>query len=87
MVHHFNNVFRLMDGIDGFQVRQDARDRINLHLVVNGAYDRARDERAIRSEIARLAGEDTTLEIDYLPEIPLPPSGKRRYVISSVNEI
>ena len=86
VVHHFGNVLREIDGVDEYQVRQVTPDTINLCLVTNDAYDPARDESAINTKLAALAGVGTSFVIDYVDSIPLPSSGKRRYIISSIQE-
>lgn len=87
VVHHFNNVLRTRDGVDEFQVRQRERNSIELSLVTNAAYRRDRDEAAIREELSELAGEGTAVKLRYAEELPVPSTGKRRYIISDVPEL
>jgi phenylacetate-CoA ligase len=84
VVHHFNNVMRLYEGIDAFQVVQDEADRITVRLVVNERYSLQRDEPAVLEKLRELAGGGCGVDIERCEEIPVPPSGKRRYVISNV---
>ena len=86
VVHHFNNVLRTFDGVDEFQVRQPERDAIQLSLVTNTEYSRHKDEPQIREALTNLAGEGTAVEVRYVDQLPVPNSGKRRYIISEVPE-
>jgi phenylacetate-CoA ligase len=86
VAHHFNNVLRVQDGIDEFQVRQKERSSITLSLVVNDSFRRKSDETVIRLALQDLLGEGTSLDINYVNELPIPSSGKRRYIISQVAE-
>lgn len=86
VVHHFNNVLRTRDGVDEFQVRQHERNSFELSLVTNSAYRHDRDETAIREALAELAGEGTAVRIRYADQLPVPATGKRRYIISDVPE-
>jgi len=83
--HHFNNVIRPLSGVEQFQVLQPEADRIVLRLVTNGSYDRRRDERRIVSGLRRLAGPGLDVQVVYPETIPVPPTGKRRYIISAVS--
>lgn len=82
--HHFNNVMRKQDGVDQFQVRQEAREGITILLETNERYDRDRDEPAIAGGLRELGGEGFDVRVQYVDEIPMPPTGKRRYIISEV---
>jgi len=84
--HHFNNILREVNGVEQFQVLQHEPSRIVLRLVTTDLYSKGADEPSIARSIVRLGGERLCVEIEYVDAIPVPPSGKRRYIISSVGE-
>jgi phenylacetate-CoA ligase len=82
--HHFNNILRQVEGVLQFQVIQERPGGMELRLETDGRYRREADEAAIRRQLAGLAGEGFDVRFAYLPAIPVPASGKRRYIVSSV---
>lgn len=82
--HHFNNVMRNFDCVDQFQVIQQDSSSINLRLQVNKSYDQKRDHDLIVNDLLELTGKGLKVNIEIVNEIPLPASGKRRYIISNV---
>jgi phenylacetate-CoA ligase len=82
--HHFNNVLREFDGIDQFQVLQDRPEHLVIRVSTNHSFARTSDEPRLRRELEGLAGEGVTWEVAYVDDLPIPPSGKRRYIISTV---
>jgi len=84
LCHHFNHVFRDIDGVEQFQIRQKRPEGIRVLLQTSARYDPQRDEPRIVREIHELAGQGFQVEVEYVSDIPTPPTGKRRYVISEV---
>lgn len=82
--HHFNNVLRAVAGVEQFQVVQSRRESVAVRLVVGGGYDRAAGGRSIVERLTALGGAGFRVELEYVTAIPAPPTGKRRYIISTV---
>ena len=84
LVHHVNFVLSKFAGISQFQVLQSDPASISLRLVVNDRYDRAADELAIVEALREVGTGGLRIDIQYVSDIPAPPTGKRRFVISTV---
>ena len=84
LVHHFNFVLSKFAGISQFQVVQSDPASIALRLAVNDGYDRAGDEPAIVDALGRIGTGGLRIDIQYVTDIPTPPTGKRRFVISAI---
>ena len=82
--HNFNHIFRNINGVNRFQVVQDKIDRITIFVSPDDRYNPSVDHRIIREKIQNVCGSDMNVEIEMVNEISLPPSGKHRYVISSI---
>jgi phenylacetate-CoA ligase len=82
--HHFNNIIRKLNGVEQFQVVQSRPDSVAVRLVVGRGYDPGVDGRAIVEQLTDLGGEGFAVKLEYVREITVPPTGKRRYVISTV---
>ena len=80
---NFATLFSDLSGIQAYQIRQPAIDRIDIYIVPASDY---RDEtgRYVRDATAGMAGGDTTVSLQLVPEIAVSESGKRRYVVSDV---
>ena len=86
LFHLFEVIIQKVDGIEQFQILQDKIDRIVIRLAVNSRYRRDSGQKQLADEISSLCGDDMEIRFEYPETIPLPPSGKRRYIISSVGE-
>lgn len=73
------------DGVDQFQIVQKKKDQLDVHLVVNPRYT-PENEKYIRDSLSQLIGPMTSLNILHVPSITVPASGKRRFVISEIEE-
>jgi phenylacetate-CoA ligase len=82
--HHFNNVIREIDGIDQYQIIQNEIGSARLILAINSKYNSKKDEPNIISNLSKLSGKGFTIKMEYVESIPLPASGKRRYIISKI---
>jgi phenylacetate-CoA ligase len=80
IVHTFTIFFEYFEEIIQFQVIQYEHDRIRVLLVVNDRYNKD-TENAILSGLIDLLGKDIFIEIEKVTEIPLLPSGKRKFII------
>lgn len=86
LFHLFEVIFQKIDGIEQFQIVQDKIDRITIRLAVNNRYRRESDQNKMSAEISVLCGNEMDIRFEYPEVIPVPPSGKRRYIISAVRE-
>ena len=85
IVHFFTGLFEYIGGVDQFQILQETSDELIIRLVKNSKFSDTDEVRIIR-EIQGYAGEDVRIAIDFVEEIPVSRSGKRRFVISKVAE-
>lgn len=79
--------FWLVEGVKGikqYQVVQLEHGRLTLKLVVTGEFDEEARSELIR-RVKENCGEDMTVDIEIMDNIPLTESGKRRFVISRVS--
>jgi phenylacetate-CoA ligase len=80
IVHTFTIFFEYFSEIVQFQVIQSRQDQIKILLVVNKRYN-SKTEDTISKGLNDLIGEDVEIEIKKVSEIPLLPSGKRKFLI------
>jgi len=80
IVHTFTIFFEYFAEIVQFQVVQSRLDKVTILLVVNDRYNKG-TEAAIAEGLDDLIGKDVKIEIRTVAEIPLLPSGKRKFII------
>ena len=85
--HHFNNILRKIETIRQFQVVQSDSTAVTLKLVTTAGYDQSASEARITEGLCRIGGDGLRVVFEYVPSIPVPPSGKRRYIISTVSGV
>lgn len=73
------------EGIEEYQIIQKSKTKLVLSIVRNDAY-KNEYEKYIRDSLAGLTGEGIEIELRYVEDIPVPESGKRRYIISEVSQ-
>lgn len=81
---NFTILFSDVRGLKAYQVRQDAIDRLDVHLVPDVDYD-PRVAAYVRSAIETMVGGQASVVIHEVAAIAVPESGKRRFVISTVS--
>lgn len=81
---HFDVLFRSFEGVDRFQAVQEEIGEIRLHLVTNQSYSREIHEPMVVDSLSKIGGPGLDIEITYVDSIPIPASGKYRYIISKV---
>jgi len=81
IVHFFTGFFESITEVDQFQIVQTEPHELTIKIVKNNAFTDRVQER-IRKGIQDYAGDDVMLVFDFVDEIPLEKSGKRRFVIS-----
>lgn len=77
------NVFKYAEGIEESQIVQESVDKFILRIVPGDSYN---DHQAnlVTKKLKNRVGEDISIEIELLDEIPKTSSGKFRAVISNV---
>ena len=83
IVHFFTGLFEHIQGVDQFQISQEKKDELIIRLVKNSKFKDV-DEVQIIREIQGYVGEDMEIMTDFVKEIQVSMSGKRRFVISKV---
>lgn len=79
----FPHLMKEVGAIEQFQVRQTARDQLDIAIVARPGF-REQDLDYLRGEIVRVAGTAMTAEFRLVDHIPLTPSGKRRVTVYDV---
>jgi phenylacetate-CoA ligase len=84
VVHFFTILFEYIREILQFQIVQARPDRITARIVRADGYDAPRVEQRIRDAIAQATHGSLAVDFEYVSEIPLSRSMKRRFVISEI---
>ena len=74
---------REIEGIERFRIRQKTVDSFHIQVVRAGSFP-GDSEKAIRGGWRQLLRAPVTVTFEYLPDLPLDPSGKFRHVVSDV---
>ena len=82
IVHFFTGILEHFKEIESFQVIQENLDSIELRVVPAQEFSAETGKRVVAA--LREKGADLNVEIEIVKEIPLPPSGKRRFVVSKL---
>jgi phenylacetate-CoA ligase len=83
IVHFFTGILEYFSEIEAFQVLQDEPGSMVLRLVPTKGFSKAVAARIV-AELKQKGASDMEVEIELVTEIPLPPSGKRRFVTSKL---
>ena len=83
---YFTQQFYNVQGVTQFQLIQETLDRCVLKLVINDQW-REMTRRYLVLRIQEALGADVSVEVVFVDDIPLPPSGKREFTISRVTEV
>lgn len=79
----FPHMLKDVNGVRAFQLVQRQLDRIELSIVRGEGFDH--DALAyIRRETAKVLGDSVALDCQFVDDIPLTPSGKRRVTVSEL---
>jgi phenylacetate-CoA ligase len=70
-------------GIDAYQICQESMETIKVLLVKGALYNETLKDYVFKGMQA-LVGPNVSIEINFVADIPVPPSGKRRFIVSSV---
>jgi phenylacetate-coenzyme A ligase PaaK-like adenylate-forming protein len=74
---------REIEGIERFRIVQRTTTSFHVDLVRNNRFSRDSEER-IRKSWNQLLRSTITVTFEYMPELPVEPSGKFRHVVSQV---
>lgn len=80
-VYAFTPLFAMTPGIDAWQVVQESPGELSVKIVPAANFDQAVIA-SVDKSVRDYAGEDVEVNITLVDEIPLTPSGKRRFFIS-----
>lgn len=82
IVHFFTGILEFYPEIDYFQVTQDEIGSITLKIVPRKTID----ETLVKQILSQLheRGADLHIQVEFVNNIPLSPSGKRRFVINRI---
>lgn len=83
IVHFFTAIFEFQEGIEQFQVIQRELDEIEIKIVKNDKFTK-KDMDNIGKAIKEGGGERLKVCFNFVDNIPLERSGKRRFVISKI---
>ncbi|ADZ09111.1 capsular polysaccharide biosynthesis protein [Methanobacterium lacus] len=75
--------FRHINGIKQFQILQKNKNKIIIKIIVNADYKIEYTEKLI-NKLKSICGIEMKIEIIIVNEIPLPKSGKHRFIISNL---
>ena len=85
LVHggYFTQQFYDIDGVTQFQIIQESLKHCVLKVVINEKWTEATHRYLVQC-IQGTLGATVVVTVEFVDEIPLPPSGKREYTISKV---
>ena len=69
---------------DRYQLIQEGRKEYKFKININGSFSR---EKELVHEFKSYLGEDADFKIEYVSEIPLLASGKRKKIVNNYNKI
>ena len=79
-VNNFTGLFQNITAIDQFQIIQKSRNEFEVLLKVNNSYNQSTYDQ-VMAIMKNIIKEDLILNIELTEDIPLTPSGKRRFLI------
>src|SRR5262249_9653504 len=85
IVHFFTGVLEHFPEIESFQVVQEKSDSIILRVVPGKNFSGETADRIVATLRQRGSG-NLAIDVVVVDEIPLPPSGKRRFVINKISK-
>ncbi|MFO1456174.1 MAG: hypothetical protein U1F18_08005 [Steroidobacteraceae bacterium] len=83
---NFATMFSDKPGVRAYQVRQDSMDALEILIVPGAEYSDAVED-YLRSSVCALVGDGVRVGLRRVDDIPVPESGKRRYIVSSVGRV
>ncbi len=83
IVHFFTGIFEHFPEIDSFQVVQSDPRSMVVRVVERSGFDEGTSRRIVAA-LRDKGATDMEISVESVVEIPASPSGKRRFVLSSV---
>lgn len=83
IAHYFTGILEHFPEIDSFQVLQENIESIVLRICPSQKLEKDKISEIITA-LKSKGADDLRIEIDLVNSIPLPPSGKRRFIISTL---
>lgn len=83
---HISPIIGNYDCIKQFQLIQNDYDKVTLKLVYRESIKKDEIEEQLTKSMKQIFGEETNLKIKNLENIPIEVSGKRKYIISRIEE-
>ena len=80
VVHYFTGYFEWVESVDQFQVIQTKRDQITVKLIPNNKFNSYEGDK-IKNDLGKTIGDDVRINLEFVDDIQLTRSGKRRFVI------
>ncbi len=80
VVNNFTGLFQDITGIDQFQIHQTDLDSFVVLIKANYQFDKIAESRVMKI-MNSIINEDVRIKITLVDEIPLPPTGKRRFLV------
>jgi phenylacetate-CoA ligase len=84
IVHFFTGILEHFTGIDCYQVVQKDRRNLEVRIVPAAGADPGDLGRSVKAALEQRGLRDMEISVQAVEEIPVPSSGKRRFVISEV---
>ncbi|ACB86086.1 phenylacetate--CoA ligase family protein [Natranaerobius thermophilus] len=78
-----NSITRDINTIQQFQFIQKGTTKYVINLIIQDSFD-YEDKERFMNRLRNLLGKDADIEVNYVSEIPLLPSGKRKYIINEL---
>jgi phenylacetate-CoA ligase len=85
IVHFFTGIMEHYTGIKTFQVVQETPDALLIRIVPGRGYSDSVGQDVIR-RLREAGAEGMSIKVELVDEIPLPPTGKRRFLITEVGK-
>jgi phenylacetate-CoA ligase len=81
IVHYFSGILKRFDEIEQFQVVQNEPSAVDLLVVPSKTFSRDTPER-LAASVRERGAMDLSVRVHCVPDIPLAPSGKRRFIVN-----
>jgi phenylacetate-CoA ligase len=82
-IHFFSTFLKNYTGLLQYQIIQEVLDKLTINVVKDDTYQNENTQKII-TECKDRIGEEIDIRIEFVNEIPLLKSGKRRFVISKI---
>lgn len=80
---YFGALMSSVGGIDSYQIVQENIEKLTIKIVKNNEYQIA-NQIKIDNALRDMAGQSIELKYEYVEDIPVSESGKRRFVVSKI---